>query len=57
MTPILISLASFIGFVAFAGLLGAAYVIIGACWVAKGSPDVNGDPERDAGVTGTPFED
>jgi hypothetical protein len=25
-----------------------AWFIVAACWAARGSPDVNGDPERDA---------
>lgn len=33
---------------AFALLL---FAMIAICWAASGSPDVNGDPERDSGLT------
>ena len=31
--------------------LGGLWFIFALCWVAKGEPDVNGDPERDAGYS------
>ena len=31
-------------------LLIGVFVVISICWAASGSPDVNGDPERDSGL-------
>ena len=31
------------------GLL--AFAMVAICWAASGSPDANGDPERDSGLT------
>lgn len=35
---------------------GVGAIICGALWAAKGSPDINGDPERDAGLLNTPTD-
>jgi hypothetical protein len=36
------------------GVLGAPVIAIGIVrWVAEGEPDVNGDPEKDAGALRT----
>jgi hypothetical protein len=56
MTTVALSILAAVLFVVFSMVLGAAYLIIGACWAASGSPDVNGDPERDAGAPSTPPE-
>ena len=48
MNPLFITLVVLVSIIALV-VAGAVLLLLGACWVASGSPDVNGDPERDGG--------